>query len=360
MRQSLNSTGPSIEPIAVGARKVGPGEPCFVIAEAGVNHNGDAALALRLVDAAADAGADAVKFQIFDAARVAAPDASKAAYQAERTGAAESQLAMLERLALPFPVFREIQRRAAERGLLFLASPFDTRSADALAQLDPPAIKVASGEVTNHPLLVHLARTGKPLLISTGMCDMAEIAEALAVVRRNGDPPVALFHCVTNYPTSPADCNLAAMATMRFAFGVPVGWSDHTEGINLSLAAVAMGADLLEKHFTLDRALPGPDHLASLEPGELAALIVAVREIESARGNGEKQPAASERGLKLVVRRSLHAARALPAGTVLRPEDLIALRPGTGIPPSQLDAVVGRSLRVGIDAMARLNADDLE
>ena len=360
MTQRLNKTIASVKPITVGTRKIGPGEPCFVIAEAGVNHNGVSSLAHRLVDAAADAGADAVKFQIFDARRVAAPDASKAAYQAERTGSAESQLAMLERLALPVSVFRELQQHATERAILFLCSPFDVYSADVLAELDAPAIKVASGEVTNHPLLAHVARMGKPLLISTGMCDMAEIAEALAVVERNGKSPVALFHCVTNYPARPVDCNLAAMATMRAAFGVPTGWSDHTEGINLSLAAVAMGADLLEKHFTLDRALTGPDHVASLESDELAALITALREIESARGDGRKRPAEAERALKLVVRRSLHAARALPAGTVLRAEDLIALRPGTGIPPSQFDSVVGRRVRVGIGAMACLNPDDFE
>ena len=346
--------------ISVGARKIGPGESCFVIAEAGVNHNGDERLAHRLVDVAADAGADAVKFQIFDAAQVAAPDAAKALYQAERTGASESQLDMLRRLALPVPVFRELQQHAAARGVLFLSSPFDLPSADALVALDPPAIKVASGEVTNHPLLARLARAGKPLLISTGMCDMAEVAEALAVVRRNGDPAVALFHCVTNYPAQPADCNLAAMHTMRATFGLPVGWSDHTEGINLSLAAVAMGADMLEKHYTLDRAMEGPDHAASLEPEALAALVAGVRDIEAARGSGIKGPAQSERALALVVRRSLHAARALPAGTVLRDEDLIALRPGTGIPPSRIAAVVGRSLRVKLDALARLSDDDLE
>lgn len=346
--------------ICVGTRNVGSGEPCFVIAEAGVNHNGDPELAHRLVDAAADARADAVKFQIFDAKHVAAPDASKAAYQAERTNADESQLAMLDRLALPLPVFSGLREHAVERGLVFLSTPFDSGSADALEALNVPAIKVASGEITNHSFLIHLARKRRPLLISTGMCDMTDVADALAIVRRHGNPPVALFHCVTNYPAKPADCNLAAMATMRSAFGTPVGWSDHTEGIHLSLAAVAMGADMLEKHFTLDRALPGPDHLASLEPGELAALVAGVRDIEAARGSGEKRPAESERPLALAVRRSLHAARALPAGTVLRAEDLVALRPGTGIPASQLESIVGRCLRVGVRAMARLNVDDLE
>ncbi|HYH40698.1 MAG TPA: N-acetylneuraminate synthase [Burkholderiales bacterium] len=354
------SRAAAVTPLPLGTRRIGPGEPCFFIAEAGVNHNGDEKLAHRLVDVAADAGADAVKFQIFDATQVASPDAQKAAYQAERTGATESQLAMLARLALPVPVFRELQQHAVERGLVFLSSPFDMPSADALVALDPPAIKVASGEITNHPLLIRLARAGKPLLISTGMCDMEEVAEALAVVRAHGDPALALFHCVTNYPAVPADCNLAAMATMRAAFRLPVGWSDHTEGINLSLAAAAMGADMLEKHYTLDCAMEGPDHAASLEPDALAALVQGVRDIEAARGTGLKRPAESERPLALIVRRSLHTVRALPAGSVLREEDLIALRPGTGIPPSRIDAVLGRSLRVKLDALARLRLDDLE
>lgn len=333
----------------LGTRTIGDGHPCFVIAEAGVNHNGDAELAHRLVDAAADAGADAVKFQSFDPERVVSPVARKAEYQIANAGSSESQLEMLRRLVLPQEALAPLAAHAAERGLIFLSTPFDEASADVLEGLGISAYKVPSGEVTNHLLVAHVAAKGMPVLMSTGMSTLAEVAEAVQVVRENGDPPLALFHCVTSYPAAAADCNLRAMGTMRAAFGVPVGWSDHTEGIQVSLAAVAAGASLLEKHFTLDRGLPGPDHLASLEPGELAALMKAVREIESAMGDGVKRPADSELANAAVARRSLHAARQLPAGHVLTATDLIALRPGTGLPPSHRDHLVGRRLRVGVE-----------
>jgi N-acetylneuraminate synthase len=320
-----------------------------VIAEAGVNHNGDPDLAHRLVDVAAEAGADAVKFQTFDPERLVSPLARKAEYQIAHTGSSESQLEMLRRLVLPQEALAPLAAHAAERGIIFLSTPFDEASADVLEGLGVPAFKVPSGEVTNHPLVAHLAAKGTPVLMSTGMSTLVEVAEAVQVVRENGDPPLALFHCVTSYPAAAADCNLRAIGAMKAAFGVPVGWSDHTDGIQVFLAAVAAGASLLEKHFTLDRGLPGPDHLASLEPGELAALVQAVREIESALGDGVKRPAASEVANAAVVRRSLHAARPLPAGHVLKAGDLVVLRPGTGLPPSLRDRLVGRKLRVGVE-----------
>ena len=336
-------------PFTVGTRTIGEGHPCFVIAEAGVNHNGDAEQAHRLVDVAADAGADAVKFQTFDPERLVSPLARKAEYQAANTGSSESQLDMLRRLVLPREALGPLAAHAGERGLLFLSTPFDESSADLLEGLGMPAFKVPSGEVTNHPLVAHVAAKGRPVLMSTGMSTLAEVAEAVQVVRENGDPPLALFHCVTSYPASAADCNLRAIGAMKAAFGVPVGWSDHTAGLQVSLAAVAAGANLLEKHFTLDRSLPGPDHLASLEPGELAALVKALRQIESALGDGVKRPAASELANAAVVRRSLHAARPLPAGHVLKQGDLVVLRPGTGLPPSLRDRLVGRRLRVAVE-----------
>jgi sialic acid synthase SpsE len=211
------------------------------------------------------------------------------------------------------------------------------------------AFKVPSGELTNHPLVAHVASKGKPVLMSTGMSTLAEVAEAVQVVRENGDPPLALFHCVTSYPAAPADCNLRAMATMRAAFGAPVGWSDHTQGIDISLTAVATGAAVLEKHFTLDRAMPGPDHRASLEPGELSAMVHIIREIERALGDGVKRPAPTELANTAAARRSLHASRALPPGHVLDRADLVALRPGTGLSPALRDRLVGRRLRVGVE-----------
>jgi N-acetylneuraminate synthase/N,N'-diacetyllegionaminate synthase len=337
------------EAFAISEKAIGPGHPCFVIAEAGVNHNGDPELAHRLVDIAADAGADAVKFQTFEPERLVSPLAPKAEYQLVNTGRAESQLDMLRRLALPREILAPLAAHAAARGLLFLSTPFDEASADLLETLGVPAYKVPSGEVTNHPLLAHVARKGKPVLVSTGMSTLGEVAEAVQVVRENGDPPLALFHCVTSYPASPADCNLRAMEAMRTAFGVPVGWSDHTVGIQVSLAAVAAGAALLEKHFTADRTLPGPDHAASLEPQELSALVRSIREIESALGDGVKRPTASEAANTAVVRRSLHASRSLSAGHVLQPDDLIALRPGSGLSPALRDRLVGRRLRVGVE-----------
>ncbi|MEP7225721.1 MAG: N-acetylneuraminate synthase [Gemmatimonadales bacterium] len=332
--------------VRLGSTTIGPGHPCFVIAEAGVNHNGDPALAHRLVDAASAAGADAVKFQTFDPEQLAAADAPKAAYQIANTGSAESQLEMLRRLALPREALEPLAAHARDKGLLFLSTPFDAVSADFLDGLGVPGFKVPSGEVTNLSFLAYLARKGRPMLVSTGMSTLSEVATAVSVVRASGNPPLALFHCVTNYPAAPADCNLRAIETMRRAFGVPVGWSDHTEGFYPSIAAVAAGASLLEKHFTLDRSLPGPDHRASLEPGELIQLVAAVRETEATLGDGIKRPAPSEAANARLVRRSVHAARPLPAGHVLAPQDLVALRPGNGLPPSTIGRLVGRSLRV--------------
>ena len=348
------------DPLTLGGRTIGPGHPCFVIAEAGVNHNGDPELARRLVDLAADAGADAVKFQTFDPARVASPGAPKADYQIAASGEDESQLEMLERLVLPPAALAMLAARAAERGLLFLSTPFDEGSADVLEGLGIPAFKVPSGEVTNHAFVAHLASKGRPVLMSTGMCTLAEVAEAVEVVRAHGDPPIALFHCVTSYPAPAAECNLRAIPAMEAAFGVPVGWSDHTEGIDISLAAVAAGARLVEKHFTVDRGLPGPDHRASLEPEELTTLVRAIRQAESALGDGVKRPMPSELANAAVARRSLHASRPLPAGHVLQAPDLIALRPGTGLPPSLRDRLAGRRLRVAVERGEMLSERHLE
>jgi N-acetylneuraminate synthase len=335
--------------IFVGDRGVGEAFACFLIAEAGVNHNADVNLAHRLVDVAADAGADAVKFQTFDPERLVSPLARKAEYQIATTGAAETQLEMLRRLVLPPDSLAGLAAHAADRDLLFLSTPFDEASADLLDGLGMAAFKVPSGELTNHGLIAHVAAKGKPVLMSTGMSTMDEVAQAVQVVREHGNPPLALFHCVTNYPAAPEDCNLSAIRTMRTAFGVPVGWSDHTEGSEVSLAAVAAGAGMLEKHFTLDRSLPGPDHRASLEPAELAALVRSVRRIEAALGDGVKRPAASEAGNMAVARRSLHASRALRPGHVLEARDLIALRPGNGLSPALRGRLIGRKLVVAVE-----------
>ena len=343
-RLSARQTGS----VTLGNHIIGPGHACFVIAEAGVNHNGEGALAHRLIDVAAAAGADAVKFQTFDPEQLVSAASPKAAYQMATTSTAESQLDMLRRLALPPALLPQLADHAANQGLHFLSTPFDEGSADLLDELGIPAFKVPSGELTNHALVAHLAGKGKPILMSTGMSTVPEIADALEVVRAHGNPPLALLHCVTDYPAAPADCNLRAIEMMRRAFGVPVGWSDHTAGSNVTLAAVAAGASLIEKHFTIDRQLPGPDHRASLEPNELTALVAAVREAEAAMGDGRKRPVPAEAANATIVRRSMHAARKLPAGHVLEDQDLVALRPGTGIPPSARARLVGRALRVEV------------
>jgi N-acetylneuraminate synthase/N,N'-diacetyllegionaminate synthase len=343
--------------ISIGGRAIGAGAPCFVIAEAGVNHNGSVELAEKLIDVAAEAGAYAVKFQTFDPELLAAPEAAKAEYQVETTGKGGSQLEMLRALALPAEAHRRLQERARSRGILFLSTPFEERSADLLASLELPAFKISSGDLTNLPFLAHVAKKGRPMLISTGMATLAEVEAALGAV---AGVPVALFHCVSNYPTVPEDCNLRAMETMRRAFGVPVGWSDHTLGIDVAVAAAALGAELVEKHFTLDRTMEGPDHRASLEPGELAEMVSSIRRVRTALGDGEKRPRPGELPVAQVARRSLHWRRALAAGARVGAEDLIALRPAHGLAPADLPRLVGRTLARAVAANTLVRGEDFE
>jgi N-acetylneuraminate synthase len=333
--------------ILIGHRPVGPGHPCLVIAEAGVNHNGDPELARQLVDAAADAGAESIKFQTFKADQLAAPQAEKADYQKETTGAGETQVEMLRRLELPEEGHTELQQRAQSRALLFLSSPFDEASADFLAELGVPAFKIASGEITNLPLLRHIAALRLPVILSTGMSTLGEVETALAAL---DGCKVVLLQCVSNYPARPADVNLLAMDTLRAAFGVPVGFSDHTLGTEVALAAVALGAAVIEKHLTLDRTLPGPDHRASIEPDEFSRMVGAIRNVEAALGDGLKRPVASEAAVAAVARKSLVAACDLPAGAALTAGSLAIRRPGTGLAPALLGDVVGRIARVAIPA----------
>jgi N-acetylneuraminate synthase len=332
-----------MESFEIGGRRIGAGEPCFVIAEAGVNHNGDIRLAKRLVDAASSAGADAVKFQTFKASSLVTATAPKAEYQKACAGSEETQEEMLRRLELPLEGFAELESCCRDRGILFLSSPFDPDSADLLHRLRVPAFKIGSGEVTNWPLLEHVARLGKPVLLSTGMCYLSEVEEAVRVLMSAGCRQVILLHCVSNYPADPSHVNLRAMQTMQIALQLPVGYSDHTLGIEVALAAVAAGAVVIEKHFTLERGMQGPDHQASLQPGELTELVKAIRRVESAMGHGRKEPAPTELEMAAVARKSLVAARDIPAGATLT-EDAIAIkRPGTGLPPGAQKYVVGRT-----------------
>ncbi len=334
-----------VAPVNVGGRTVGEGAPCFVIAEAGVNHNGSVETACRLVDAAREAAADAVKFQTFIADQLATPDAPKAEYQRETTGAGQSQLEMLRSLELSEAAHQEILAHCRRRGILFLSTPFDEASADLLDAM-VPAFKISSGDLTNSGFLAHIARKGKPILLSTGMAHLAEVEQAVATIREAGNQDIVLLQCVTNYPAAPADVNLRAMRTMADAFHVPVGYSDHTVGNEVAFAAVALGACVIEKHVTLSRDLPGPDHKASIEPRELSELVRGIRAVEASLGTGSKEPAASEAATAAVARRSLVAAATIPAGGVLTDEAVTVRRPGTGLPPSMRAHVVGRTARV--------------
>jgi N-acetylneuraminate synthase len=339
----------------------------MVIAEAGVNHNGSLELALSLVDVAADAGADVVKFQTFKAEQLATAKAAKAAYQVANTQEAGSQLEMLRRLELAPADHDALVARCRDRGIRFLSTAFDAESLAFVAALDMPAIKIPSGDITCGPLLLQAARLRRPLIVSTGMSTLADIEQALGVIAfgltRDEEPSgradfdaayasddgraalvhhVTLLHCVTQYPAPPAAVNLRAMDTMAAAFGLAVGYSDHTAGIEVSIAAVARGARVIEKHFTLDRTLPGPDHAASLEPKELARMVSSIRNVEQALGSPVKAPAPSESGNRPVARRSVVAARAIRRGETLLADMLTSKRPGLGISPMDLWGLLGR------------------
>lgn len=316
----------------------------LVIAEAGVNHNGDLTLARSLVDAAAMAGADCVKFQTFKAERLLTRAAEKAEYQKCASGADETQFEMIRRLELSESMHRELIAHCGVRGITFLSTGFDTESIDVLAGFGMQMFKIPSGEITNLPYLQHVGSLGKPVIISTGMSTLGEIEAALAVLENAGTSRdrITVLHCSTEYPTPMAEVNLRAMQTIRDAFGVAVGYSDHTVGIEVATAAVALGASVIEKHFTLDRTLPGPDHKASLEPPELRAMVSAIRNIEVALGSGIKRPGASESRNLIVARKSIVAARAIAVGERFTDENLAVKRPGTGISPMRIYEIIGR------------------
>ncbi len=322
-----------------------------------MNHNGSVGLARELIDVAAGAGADAVKFQTFKADRLVTPDAAKAAYQIRQTGAEETQLQMLSRLELSEVHHHHLAAHAQARGVLFMSTPFDEGSADLLDALGVAVFKLPSGELTNLSFLQHIARKGKPMIVSTGMASLGEVEAAVQAIEGSGNDQFLLLHCVSNYPADAADVNLRAMETLAAAFGVPVGYSDHTLGNEVSLAAVALGACVIEKHLTLDCNLPGPDHAASSEPDGLAALVRGIRTIEAALGNGRKQQTNSERSTAAVARKSLVAARAISEGEVLTADTIAVRRPGTGLPPNLRPALLGRTARRAIPVGTLLTLD---
>jgi N,N'-diacetyllegionaminate synthase len=336
--------------IRLPGRSINHGHPCFIIAEAGVNHNGDTGMAMRLIQSAAQAGTDAVKFQTFKAERLASPQAPKAIYQEENTLKHESQLEMLHKLELPTDAYPALMEECNKHGILFLSTPFDEESANMLDSLGMEMFKISSGDLTNLPLLIHIARKGKPMILSTGMSYLSEVDVAVRTIFAAGNQQLALLHCTSSYPANPADINLRAMNTMAQAFHTPVGFSDHSMGIEIPLAAVAMGASIIEKHFTLDRNLPGPDQRASLEPSELGSLVKGIRKVESALGHGRKEPVEAEADTAAVARKSLVARQNIPAGSRLEESHIVIMRPGTGLPPAMLPYMVGRIARQNISA----------
>jgi N,N'-diacetyllegionaminate synthase len=316
----------------------------FIIAEAGVNHNGSLDMAIEMVDVAAAAGADAVKFQTFKAEKVIVVNAPKAGYQLEATGSDESQLEMVKKLELDEAAHKTLLNHCQEKGIQFLSTPFDLESIDLLDRLGLNIFKIPSGEITNLPYLRKLGALSKQLILSTGMADLGEIEDALSVLTDSGTPleNITVLHCNTEYPTPFEDVNLRAMQTIGHAFGVAMGYSDHSLGIEVAVAAVALGATVLEKHFTLDRNLPGPDHKASLEPDELKAMVRAIRNIEKALGNGIKRPSPSEAKNKTIARKSLVATQSIKIGERFSADNITAKRPGVGISPMRWDEVFGQ------------------
>lgn len=317
----------------------------LIIAEAGVNHNGSFEMAKQLVDRAKEAGADFVKFQTAKLESLVSKHAEMAEYQKKNTGQKTSQKDMLRKLLLPYEDFIKLSEYCKNSGIGFLSTPFDTESIYFLKDL-VPFWKVPSGEITNYLYLIEIAKTSMPVVLSTGMCEISEIDDTVALLKENGTTELTLLHCNTQYPTPYEDVNLHAMETLRNRYGLKVGYSDHTQGIEVPIAAVALGATIIEKHFTLDHTLPGPDHKASLEPQELKEMVRSIRNIESALGSSEKKVSPSERNNIAVARKSIVASRCISKGEILNSDNLTTKRPGTGISPMQWNQIVGtRAIR---------------
>lgn len=324
----------------------------FFIAEAGVNHNGDMNLARELIHAAAEAGADAVKFQTFTAERLASWKAPKADYQLEQTDKKESQLEMLKKLELPYSEHQGLKELAEKLGIEFMSTPFDVIAADFLKKLGVKRFKIPSGEITNYPYLKHVAQLGLPTIFSTGMSNMDEIKACLQVLQKYGlsKDMITVLHCNTEYPTPYSDVNLRAMNTIKSELGVNVGYSDHTAGLEVSIAAVALGATLIEKHFTLSKDMQGPDHKASLEPAELKELVKSIRNISAALGRTDKVPSDSERKNIAIARKSIVAAKAIKEGELFSEENLTTKRPGNGISPMKWTDYIGKKAHRSFEA----------
>jgi len=336
------------------------GDRVTIIAEAGINHNGEISVARQLIDKASEAEADYVKFQTFRADKLVSQFAEKAAYQKNDTGDRENQLQMLEKLELGIPELKELIKYAEGKGIELLSSPFDTDSVNQLVELGIPIIKVPSGEITNLPYLRSVGNTEVPVILSTGMAELAEVESALKILIESGTKKksIIVLHCHTDYPTSFRDVNLKAMNTIKKELNVNVGYSDHTLGTEIPVAAVALGAKVIEKHFTLDRMMEGPDHKSSLEPDELRKMVQSIRNVELGLGDGIKKPTKSELKNRDVVRKSIHYNRDLRKGSALHNEDLIMLRPGDGISPMEVDQIIGNKLALDVLCGQKANRSD--
>lgn len=329
-----------INNIKIGKKFIGPNQPVFIIAEAGVNHNGNFKLAKKLIDAAAQAGVDAVKFQTFNPKDLVTKTALRAEYQAKNMEK-ESQYDMLKKLMLPREWHKELKDYAEKKGLIFLSTPFSKDDTDFLIKLGVPAIKIGSSDTNNTPYLVHIAAKNIPIILSTGMSDLKEIKESVRTILKSGNDKLAVLHCTTNYPTPFEEANLKVIETLRKDLGLISGLSDHTLGIESPIAAVALGAKIIEKHFTLDKNLPGPDHRASLKPEELKKMVTSIRNIEKAMGSGKKVPFLSEKKIASVARKSIVAVQNIKKGQIITANYIDIKRPGTGLSPKYYPQILG-------------------
>ncbi len=349
-----------ISSVYIDTYLIGAGNPCFIIAEAGVNHNGDFNVAKKLVDAAKQAGADAIKFQYFITENLVTANAMKAEYQVENTKSSGRQFEMLKALEFDFHQHEKLQQYCLERGILYICTPYDHYSVDRLDDLGVAAYKIASTDTTNIPMLRHIALKQRTVILSTGMCSLGEVEQAVLTLKQNGlTGKIILLQCTSEYPAPMNEINLKAMQTMEQAFLCPTGFSDHTAGVGASPWAVAMGAGIVEKHFTLNKKMKGPDHKASIEPQELEALVREIRQLEQAMGDGIKIVSEIEKGNKKVMQKSLVAVHDLALGTVLSEEVIACKRPGTGFSPEWLDRVVGKKTSRFITEGSLLNPGDI-
>lgn len=345
-----------INSIKIGNKKIGDGYPVFIIAEAGVNHNGNFNLAKKLIDKAAEAKVDAIKFQTFNPKRLVTKTAIKAEYQ----GTGESQYEMLQKLMLPLEWHRKLKIYTEKKGLIFLSTPFSKEDADFLVNLGIPAIKVGSSDMNNIPYLLHIAKNGLPILLSTGMSDMKEIAESIRTIVKIGNNKLIILHCTTNYPTPFQEANLNAIPNLKNKFGFITGFSDHTPGIEASIAALMLGAKVIEKHFTLDKNMSGPDHKASLDPKQLKALVSSIRNVEKAMGTGIKKPFRSEKKIAEIARKSIVAIKDIKKGQIITANQIDIKRPGNGLSPKYYPLVIGSKATRNIKADTLLKKDDYE